>query len=220
MENINDREQLKARKQQLLIRLEDALNRILAAEKIQRDIDHAKLTKSWWGQVYHYNAAFDRALVHGASHAVKGAGKLVVAMFEKSGEALALLNDTPQQVKVLAKIKSKEILARLQADILRLNLLVKDKQTHQVLWAFAKQYYHQLDGLMILKGVGEVIGGVVPAILVALLTKNPEAIGLAAAGDGAAILEEVGEIIAQIEDLNHSLEGVKKLDGGPAPVNG
>ena len=205
-------QQLTLKKQQLLAKLQATLNKILVAEKQQQGVDHATLDTSWWRQVYHYNATFDQALVGGAWETTKGAGKLVVAMFERAADAVALLNNTPEQVSALAKTRSKEILARLQKDLLRLKLIVKDKQTHQILLAFAKEYYHNLDGLMILKKVSEVIGGIVPAILVALLTKNPEAIGLAAAGDGAALLEEVGGVIEQIEDLNRSLEGLKKLD--------
>ena len=207
-----NQDQLTLKKQQLLTKLQAALNKVLAAEKLQQGIDHAKLDTSWWHQVYHYNAAFDQALADGAWKTAKGSGKLVVAMFEKTADAVALLSDTPAQASALAKTRSQQILARLQKDLLRLNLIVKDKQTHQIILAFAKEYYHHLDGLMILKQVGEVIGGIVPAILVALFTKNPEAIGLAVAGDGAALLEEVGDIIEQIEDVNRSLEGIKKLD--------
>ena len=56
-----------------------------------------------------------------------------------------------------------------------------------------------MGGLMLLKDVSHTIGGILLAILIAVLTKNPEAIGLAAAGDGAAKMATAASTIEEIE---------------------
>ena len=218
-----DRKALEKKQQALRTQLKAALDKILAAEKAKVANDQAHQPKHWWGEVYQYSSSAVEHVAEGAWDATKGAGHLIVAMFEGAADALAFTGRVTydiqtgniqdlRQIKAEATQRTKVILSKIESGYNLLKQLADDPQTRALLENFAADYYKNMNGLMILNDVSSFVGGLIPAIIVAVLTKNPEALGLAAAGDGAAGMEQAATLIPKIEKVNQEIEQCATID--------
>jgi len=63
-----------------------------------------------------------------------------------------------------------------------------------------------------LKDVGQFTGGIIPAILLALITKNPEALGAGMSASAGSAIEEAGSTIEAMTQTQHALEETAVID--------
>ena len=196
--------------------------------------------KSWWDKIYIYGKGVVDSVVHGAVTVTKSTGHLVVGMFEGAEDVLALsariekdaLTGNQQDLAEIARQankKTQEIIAKLKSSYKMLQSVYQDHQTRSILQNFGQAYYHSMDRLMLLKDVGNFVGGFVPAIILAVITKNPEALGAGASAEAVSLVENASIQIKEIEDTVQQLEKCATIEEaaldnthvlGPPPEEG
>ena len=153
---------------------------------------------------------------------------VIIGMFETAGDVLALTARVEKdaitgnyqdlaQVSQQAKQKAAAIITKIQTAYATMQTVFEDPETRSLLENFAEQYYQNSDGLMLLQDIGTVTGGMIPAILLAVISKNPEALGTVAAEISSADIIAAG---TTIEDIVKTEEELAKCQGiGEADVD-
>ena len=220
MISFGEREKLEVTLEKSRNKLKAYLEAILAKEKVQAEKDNTIISKEpWWDDIYIYSRGFVDGMAQGAVNVFNDTAHLAKVMFEEAGQALALSarieKDTlTGNAKDLTSIshqatkKAEKIIQRIRGAIKTLKQLSKDSQTRQILYDFATKYYFQTSGLMLLKDVGNFIGGIIPALIIAVITKNPESFGPVI---GAEIGGEVSGAAAEVKVIEGTLTELDKV---------
>jgi uncharacterized Zn-binding protein involved in type VI secretion len=190
--------------------LQQQLNAIVAAAKQQATLDQDQLQKqSWWDQVYTYGKGFGSEAWSGLKATASGLNELSpVGLLEDHLNLLAragkdAYNHNTQDMQVIvqqAQAKAQSIINGSQDAYNLVQVVSEDPDTRSILWNFAEQYYDSIDHLMMLKDLGAFTGGILPGIILALASRNPEALGPAVAKYAGSDVVEAGSLMTKIAD--------------------
>jgi len=123
---------------------------------------------------------------------------------------MASLNSDDQTLSKLQQqnlAQGEQIHAKLEKGKTFVKLLYEDPQTRLILENFAEMYYCSDTPIMMDKQVGEIAGGLIPGILLSMVTKDPGLLAEDAAnatGDLAEVVNQCDQIAETITDLKET----------------
>lgn len=215
-----ERAKLEAKREKLRAQLKAKLDAILSKERAQVKKDRQQLKKaSWWDRWYNYGKGF----VSGVADGVEGVGKGVVHLLEDGEEAaewagkMYMATETGdlaelQRLDQQATATGKRIIKETEQAYETLKALTLDTETHQILLHFAEDYYHASDRIVLLKDVGNTVGGILPALMIAIISKDPAALGVTMAAEAGGEITEAGTIVEEILETDEALAKCKSLE--------
>jgi len=123
---------------------------------------------------------------------------------------MASLNGDDQTLSKLQQqnlAQGEQIHAKLEKGKAFVKLLYEDPQTRLILENFAEMYYCSDTPIMMDKQVSEIAGGLIPGILLSMVTKDPGLLAEDAAnatGDLAEVVNQCDQIAETITDLKET----------------
>ena len=170
---------------------------------------------------YLYNAAvaasFVEGAVEGAWNATKSGAKHIAHLFEHMAEDQAMLDQARYaslhgDTKELAEIQQhfidegNSLVKPIEQAKLLLESLYRDKQSREILEDFVSDYIHSATPMMLSKETGELVGGLAPAIAIAVVTKEVTLV------PSEALMTSSSEIIAAGETAEKIVKTLDKSE--------
>lgn len=213
---LGDKQKLEQELEQQRQTLKKHLDMILAKVKQEAKKQTDEYNKEgWFIKTVDMSGSLIKSLAEGAWDSLKAGAVGVVHLFGDMARSQADAD--------MARYGDAQAQAYAQQDMIKLghkmydpifkavrtmHLLFRDPGTRQILMKFAEDYYHSETKLMISKQIAHITGGLVPAIIVAVITKNPEsfAAGVTETGEVAAASDELTKINKTLDELEKCQE--------------
>lgn len=166
-----------------------------------------------------YNTTMLYRFSKGVKNGIESLGEGIVHLFKDAAQSQQLedqarqasiegndekLSEVDQQITAQGATLTKPIINAYQT----MRLLYKDPETRKILEDFAEQYYHSTTPLIISSEVGDMLGNLLPAIIIALIAKDP---AILAANDSAGetyagqATDHIDHLVATIHDHGKTL---------------
>jgi type VI secretion system secreted protein VgrG len=175
-------------------KLQQALNNILAAAKVQAEKDQETLnSEGWFMRAATYVGTAVEGFVTPIGHALSDIAQEQAIQSQAQSASLSGNSEQLAQADQQMVDLGNQMYGPLFQGVKLMKQLNEDPDTRSMLWQFAENYYHTASGLMIDKQVATIAGGFIPAIIIAVLTASPEAFPADLLGEAAADFAEVSE---------------------------
>ena len=223
-----DRKKLEKQLEKERNQLKQHLDAILQKTKAAAAKEKAYYAKEpWIERIFTYNAACNLSLsvgiAKGAKTFVVGTAKTVAHLFKGAAEIESLnqrenidaqTGDFKDFNKAQEQINQKinGMLAPIKKGIKLAESLYRDPETRSILDNFALNYYQSETPLMMANQLGEIVGGLLPGIIIAAVTGNPELVAPEVAGEAAADISEVATVSKQIDETIDELKKCKTIE--------
>jgi uncharacterized protein involved in type VI secretion and phage assembly len=223
---LGNKAKLEKKLKQQRAQLQMALNAILAKTTATAQQEKAAFAnENEVERFFTYNlalqGAFEVGLAQGATNIVIKTATGIAHLFKDIAQSQALhdqgmmdtLNGNTKDLQKMDQQSIKQgekrygpIVKAMQT----MHTIFEDPQTRAMLETFAKAYYDSETRLMLAKQTGEFIGGFIPAIIVAVILKNPDMLA-AEANSASADVNQAADKIKQIETTVEALQKTHTL---------
>ena len=174
---------------------------------------------NWAQRSFKHNVAFAAGVARGEIRFVHSTAVSVVHIFKAIGEAIYL--DTRESIDTLSgnqqdyqhtsarlSAQGRAMIAPIKKAMALFELLSQDQTTRDILINFAAQYYQSDTPIMLSEQAGELVGGFIPAIIIAAITGNPELVSAEIAGEAGAditgVATEANDIAKTLQELQQT----------------
>jgi hypothetical protein len=208
-------QQLQRQREQLKHYLNNIIAKTTAYAKAHPD---NTADMNWAQRSFKRNVAFAAGVARGEIHFVHSTAVSVVHIFKAIGEAIYL--DTRESIDTLSgdqqdyqhtsarlSAQGRAMIAPIKKAMALFELLSQDQTTRDILINFAAQYYQSDTPIMLSEQAGELVGGFIPAIIIAAITGNPELVPAQIAGEAGA---DITGAATEANDIAKTLEAMKK----------
>ena len=218
-----EKQKLEAHLNQYRNQLKAHLDAMLEKIKAAAAKEHAQYAKyPWYEKNFIYNAAVDKNLVEGLGKgavegtwgAIKGAAHVLFEGAKLQGleQAMnsAIISGNTAEYNELEK-QYQQLIAADTAWLTKakkfVEQLYRDSKTRDLLENFAKEYVESETPLMIAKQTGKFVGGLIPGIIIAVVTGQPE---VAVIGESTEAIEDVTAAASTTEKIDDTLNDLEK----------